>query len=80
MNRAAYRREARSTAHAMRQHGCNCRPTIIALPESMWPEGATAGYAVIHPSGCPLGDRMLPFNKVGILPALHDTIPPRCSR
>jgi hypothetical protein len=80
MNRAAYRREARSAAHAMRQHGCNCQPTVTAVDPALWPPGCTMGYAVRHQSGCALGDRMLALNKAGILLALIDAIPPRCQR
>lgn len=67
--------------------GCRCTPTITSVPVATplvrdLADGrrATLAALVEHSAGCPLGDRMLPANRRGIVPGMLGTPESRCER
>jgi hypothetical protein len=55
----------------MKRHGCDCQPTVDHLPaDHVRRAGAVVGLEVRHTAGCPLGNRFVPANRLGIVPAV----------
>jgi hypothetical protein len=67
------RDERRDTQRFLRRGGCRCTIRFEPTPGRDDP-------TVVHHLGCPLGDVLLKFNRVGILPTIIYTGPPRCTR
>lgn len=68
------RTERRDVQRVLRRGGCDCTIRFVQTPGR--PDDPTA----IHHVGCPLGDVLLKFNRVGILPTIVYVAPPRCTR
>lgn len=70
----ADRRQAKRDLH---RAGCRCTPDIV--PDDLI-AGATYCMIVAHQLGCPLGERVMPFNRAGVIPLIRATSPARCER
>jgi hypothetical protein len=74
------RRNARDTyLRNLRDEGCDCAPQITAIPRWAWPPGMVGGVYVSHDRTCPLGQKVLPMNRAGIIPSLFYR-DPGCTR
>lgn len=69
------RSERRTAERHLRRIGCTCKPRLAP--------GSCHGFDCLdveHVRGCVLGDRMLVYNRAGILPVLPWHAPSRCDR